>query len=104
MTNDDIKRLRALAEGPGICDPTTVLGLLDEIERLRNDNARLLVAKLPTADDYDALVKQLAAMTAARDEACDIADASLSCPFQCGCVSHSNWQRIAQLRAVGGAK
>lgn len=35
-----------------------------EVERLRDDNARLLVAKLPTSEDYDRIVKQLAAARA----------------------------------------
>jgi hypothetical protein len=103
MTDDDIKRLRALAEGPGICDPTAVLGLLDEIERLRGAGSH--DAYLTQRRKVGALREQLAAIRAARDEACEIAERLVADiePVPGGDFGCAR-ARIAQLRAVGGAK
>lgn len=102
-------------------NPTTVLALLDELDRLRTDRdsyansdferqlaeARAEIERLNTLGRCDDLLRQcnndqfrklevqLAAMTAARDDACDIAD------WYVRGVSHSKESRISELRSVG---
>ena len=75
--------------------PSTVIGLLDENERLRTDVDLLQRARLVDAG-------KLAAMTAARDEACDLADEINGDPASCSYVVPVG-ERIAELRKVGGA-
>jgi len=99
-------------------DPQTVLQLLDalaakdaECERLtteRNDERRhhedLFAQYHATArKTCDSLVKQLSAMTAARDEACRIANVALG--RLCHVEHIADWQpdleRVTRLRGVG---
>lgn len=100
-------------------NPATVIALLDEIDTLRRfldaekeqvtrmgaDNVRRmqrLGVKYPSGLDsgIDALEQQLAAMTAARDEACEIAeDATFA-----GSLRDGARKRITELRKIGGGK
>lgn len=81
--------------------------LLDEVERLRAEVARDVNADFWSAYDYarqdiEHLHKQLAAMTAARDEACDLAEEYLF--GRNTVVTPEREARIQGLRAVGGGK
>lgn len=86
--------------------PSVVIGLLDEIDRLEHDNDRLMVTRVPVevalAEDQ-ALRQQLAAMTAARDEACDIATSNLNGLRATGLAIGGDRQesRIGELRKAG---
>jgi hypothetical protein len=81
--------------------PNTVIGLLDELEELRthdrlNERDVWLAGEL-LRQRIDRLERQLAAMTAARDEACDL--------LQDTGIYPTKWnERAAALRRVGGGE
>jgi hypothetical protein len=85
--------------------PQTVVGLLDEIERLRE----FAVTPMQRAADLDqavaeetaALREQLTAMTAARNEACDLADYWRHAALPALAQADKHAARIAELRKVG---
>ncbi len=85
---------------------------LYKIEHDRADNnhdeaARLLAKLESSLDTAEQLDRELQAMTAARDEACEIADGICSCSVYQKRLGHwvaCDARRIAQLRAVGGDK
>jgi hypothetical protein len=114
MTPAELQALRALAEKAtawhserkmhDALDRETVLGLLDEVERLRvTDMQAAADFDQALAHETDALRQQLAAMTAARDELADLAE------FWLGVRDHRKYDtdkdaaRIDALRKVGGA-
>lgn len=90
-------------------NPQTVIALLDEIERLRHD---LYVSQntaqserldhISTLGQAGELERKLAAMTAARDEACEIADDFILGKFMSSARTRDQGAaRIAELRKVG---
>lgn len=98
---------RADAAFIAAANPTAVLALLDEIERLRESErqARALTAAerldhISTLGQAGELSKQLAAMTAARDELVGIAQQSTHCLFD-GELRGRRFVRIDELSKVG---
>lgn len=91
----DMKKLR---EDPGSgANVETVIALLDEIERLRNALALEHRTGSAIEDILQRKDAQLAAMTKARDEACDLAS-----KLGWGQPVETGWStRIAELRKVG---
>lgn len=111
----DLAKLRALAEShltehwhgtDTVMLAEGVLALLDEIERLESlwksdPTAAAFRARDEAIDVGRRALAQLAAMTAARNEACEIAAAWISGGHDTA-TAHRN--RIAALRAVGASK
>lgn len=77
---------------------STVPLLADAVEKLVAENERLNAVDRIKSDGYCKLEQQLAAMTEARDEACDIAIAWVTAE---GPGPAPQRDRIAELRAVG---
>ena len=96
----DTKKLRDLAlTTTDSFGPQTVIALLDEIDA--HEHTAALRAK-----SHAELRRQLAAMTAARDEACEIAERAETALHdyedECVCYAHPPiGLRIAELRKVG---
>jgi len=86
-------------------NPQTILEMLDEITAKQcgyDDLHHMVPGKKDIWSKVDALLKQLAAMTAARDEACDIADTAITLQSDfLGRHDKMGSVRAAELRKVG---
>lgn len=96
---------KALREDPGSgANVATVIALVEEIERLglelRGPLKLVIVQRNAALDREDALKSQLAAVTAARDEACDWAEGIGDKNREYG-LRITDQERIAELRKVG---
>lgn len=87
-------------------DPQTVIALLDEIERLRVIPAADIasLARQLWEEERGELTRQLASMTAARDELADLAERNCPCSLAERYSGHHvdcEAPRIVELRKVG---
>ena len=81
--------------------PDMILGLFGEIDRLNRCWQQHVG---PIEADRECLREDIAAMTEARDEACDIASSAISLAANSGRIWILGETRITQLRQVGVVK
>lgn len=77
-------------------NPQTVIALLDDLDACMASRAKLLEYETL----YHSALESLEEMTAARDEACDLASATEN-PRASGAECAAFYERIAELRKVG---
>lgn len=114
MTTEELQKLRAICDERRSRDefrsaitPTTVLGLLDEVERLQAQVDEDAATKDMLRRNHErqcanrnAALSDLVAMTAARDELAEIAEGAIGAETSLERV-REGLERVAELRKVG---